>query len=665
MSRYPVWRARRRRGQVLVVTLLGIVLLVGLIFFVMNLADQINRRVAAQNAADAAAVSGAVHMARSMNTVAMNNVSMSRMLAMVPILDALPLSIQVSLEEADTWRDGLAAQVARAGTLPDDEIREPMMEGLQNLHDRFADQADILRPMHRLFNEGGYDVAIKTHYRIRGDSRPLPHGSFWLAAHHLDQFNRSTIAAAGLIAQTQAAHFARAGQAEGGFVLPILPPLPAKRGQWSDWYRDPRRRDTVLRHGKPPQFEIPHRMGGFNRLLGWRYQYFDYERGPREGGRNRGAAHGIGGGKVVGDSGLGRSHRPVLSRELRGYRTMGPYEWMRRRLSHYWSNHLRDTNFIDYLSRLGLAKLEYMFELNPSAEMFHYPQWRTNYPRCRQMVADGARVTYTLFYRIRLRSRYAPDDPRFMSTGSFAGNMSRPQTIRTNNWVDPDSWSFPQIGDYVWEDRWQYQTTEDRRIGILQPPRQDNDPANDEWFDVYVVDRYVFGGIDVGGDWPITNPANFDEMDALPAPMLIDLAAGDYESNIAVDAYDDMNHDQGVRRNQYTYLGVAVSSADPTVWRRRFASGNPSGRTVAVAQVQIYNPTSWDLWTQDWRVQLVPVTGMEHWRDRLGVDLDLYQDVRAHDDSGGILPMAEMDAILEYFEGLTADGEALEELIHH
>ena len=632
----------------------------------INVGDQIYRRVAAQNAADAAAISGGVHMARSMNTVAMNNVSMSRMLAMVPILDALPLATQVSLEEVEAWREGLADQLGRADTLPDDDLRGPMIEGLGNLHDRLANQADILRPMHQLFNEGGYDVTAKTTYRIRGDSRPLPHGSFWLAAHHLDQFNEATVNAAGSMAQTQAAYFARTSQAEGGFLLPILPRVPARRGEWADWYRDPSRGDTVLRHGKPPQFEIPHRMGGFDKLLKWRYSFYEYERGPREGGRNRGARHGIGGGKAVGDSGLGQANRPILGRELRGYRTEGPFEWMRHRLQEYWRNHLHDTNFIDYLSQLAGAKLDYMFRLNPPEDLFHYPQWHTDYPACRQMVADGARVTYTLYYRVRVRSRYDYDDPRFMSPGSFAGNMARPQSLRMNNWIDPQTWPFPQIGNYLWEDRWQYETTEDREIGISQPPLPPGGGDDDEeWFPVYVVDRYVFGGIDVGGEWPITNPANFDDMDSRPPPMLIDLANGDYEPGRDDDASDDMGHDDGARRLEYTYMGAAVTDGRPTVWRRRFASGNPIGRIVTTAQVELFNPTSWDLWTQDWRVQMVPVTHMDQWRQRLAEDLDLYQDVRAHQARGGILQMAEMDRVLEYVDALTRDPNALDELMQH
>ena len=48
-----------RRGAVLIVMITAITLLVGLVFFVINLGDQVNRRLSLQNAADSAAISGA------------------------------------------------------------------------------------------------------------------------------------------------------------------------------------------------------------------------------------------------------------------------------------------------------------------------------------------------------------------------------------------------------------------------------------------------------------------------------------------------------------------------------------------------------------------------------------------------------------------------------
>ena len=57
-------RIRRfHSGQVFVVMLLGISLLAGLVFYVINVGDQVDRRVVMQNSADATAISGAAWMA--------------------------------------------------------------------------------------------------------------------------------------------------------------------------------------------------------------------------------------------------------------------------------------------------------------------------------------------------------------------------------------------------------------------------------------------------------------------------------------------------------------------------------------------------------------------------------------------------------------------------
>ena len=82
-----------RKGQVLVITLLAMTLLVGLIFYVYNVGDQVNRRMAMQNAADAVAVSGAGWMGRSMNLLAMNNVTQSRMIALALVGSGLAASL--------------------------------------------------------------------------------------------------------------------------------------------------------------------------------------------------------------------------------------------------------------------------------------------------------------------------------------------------------------------------------------------------------------------------------------------------------------------------------------------------------------------------------------------------------------------------------------------
>ena len=86
----------RRQGQVLIITIIAMTLLVGPVFYVYNVGDQVNKRLEMQGAADATAVTGAIWMARNMNVVAMNNVGMAKMISLVPILDAQPLAANTS-----------------------------------------------------------------------------------------------------------------------------------------------------------------------------------------------------------------------------------------------------------------------------------------------------------------------------------------------------------------------------------------------------------------------------------------------------------------------------------------------------------------------------------------------------------------------------------------
>jgi hypothetical protein len=150
-----------RSGQVMVILLLAMSLLSSLVFYVVNIGDQVNRRVVVQNAADSAAISGATWMARSMNLVAMNNVAQSRMYALIPHLDSFPLSTRMAHEETASWVDALDRQLKRG--VADTHLRE----GLESLHERMKKQRDILAPIDGFFRNE-YDVTTATHWSIRG-----------------------------------------------------------------------------------------------------------------------------------------------------------------------------------------------------------------------------------------------------------------------------------------------------------------------------------------------------------------------------------------------------------------------------------------------------------------------------------------------------------------
>ena len=647
-------------GQILVVALLGIVLLAGMVFYVINVGDQVNRRVAMQNAADAAAISGAAWMARSMNVIGMNNGATTRMLALVPILDAFPLSVQMAHEETGAWVRCLEDQLTRGVT--DSRLRT----GLESLRDRVAKQRDVLAPLDDLFNHSSFRTETGTFWQLRGYGGPPPHGQLWRGARSLDEMSQAALDSGGVLAQANAVRYGRRNEAEAAFVVPVLPVLPGERTNYGDFERP-------VKAGRIPDRAWPHRLGPYDRLFKWRnYIYRNLtQRGsyvppsPGHGAVRGGRGNvNVSNARIRGRSARGTTYtghwaRDVIGRILRGYNVYGPYQWMRRRIHGYsqgwWQSRgyypgeLADTFFHEYHKKIGDIKPGYMWGSQQLKQM-HSPLWVTDYPPC---VALGerpdVRVTRTMFYVVEIRSKYPKDHPSYLSSGTYVTNGDLPIAMWVDNCEDPADLSIAKIGDWIWEDTYSYETTEDTDIGIAKQVDATGQPI---WQNVYMVAQYVFGGIDVGGEGEVRNPANYTDREDLPAPILIDTAAGDYEV-----ASPDPKHDWGVRRDAFTYLGVSRKDNAPAVWASRFGRPNPSGGTVAVAQAEIFNARSWGLWTQDWKVKLVPVTGWGDWMGRLD------QGVGEAADTAGFVDPAAVEAVWEYLSRF--DEQMVGQMMQH
>jgi len=320
----------------------------------------------------------------------------------------------------------------------------------------------------------------------------------------------------------------------------------------------------------------------------------------------------------------------------------------------YSAGQLADTFFHEYHRKVADIKLGYMWGSH-SPKYVHYPRWSDaagaviDYPTALTIAADSRnRITRTMFYLVEIRSRYEKGTPGWMTAGSYVTNGKVPIAIWINGWKDPATWGIPKTDDWVWEDQYFYETTEDKDIGIKRTP----DPATGRpiWQKVYMVAQYVFGGIDVGGEVEVSNPARGSTREELPAPILMDISLGDYD--IA-----QPHHDLGVRRDVFTYLGVAATSNRPKVWASRFGSPSPYPNTVAVAQSTVFNTASWDLWTADWKSKLVPVTQWEDWMERM--------DEGAPDaiDSGGLVEVEDVTEIHQYLSRF--DPNMVDRMMNH
>ena len=113
----------------MVVMVLALVVLVGLVAFVLNMGDQVNSRVDTQHSADAAGQGGGVWIARTMNTVAMNNVAQSRYIALVNVMDGMPLATESAHHEQTFFRDALSQRMSESfDTDREERAREQLFQ---------------------------------------------------------------------------------------------------------------------------------------------------------------------------------------------------------------------------------------------------------------------------------------------------------------------------------------------------------------------------------------------------------------------------------------------------------------------------------------------------------------------------------------------------------
>lgn len=580
----------RRGGQVLVLAIVAMIMLVSLALYVFNVGDQVNRRVTMQNIADSVAVSGGGEMARCMNVVAMNNVAEARAIAIVPVMDAIPLAAEMAYSELRPWRTGMEQTMAQmqGEAALNSAVKRKVLQGMAALHSRLRRQEDTIEPV----TEGSMKKLIEeaTTWSVRGVGGAPPHGSLWRTAVTLDQFNQATVEAAGLLAQANAVRYAHENFGRNvdasGYIVPILPRLPAHRTELADFspvLRQHLRVDLEAASmrvgngsgGAIPDAAWPYRLGPWARYLHYPDRYYvnderfrrwfnqqdpDYNqyhgrlrrgwrrpwgirvpvgprrtgtRQPREGRRISGPS--AGGGRA--GSGANRGHGASLGGTtsyqptkliVRGYTTFGPYEWAKSWITGYAFDRLADSRFREYYDTICATKLNYIFgPINPTLRTMHYPRWITDLAEARKTVdGDGnpIRKVRTRYYYIEVISK-SREGSASWEDSITSHNLGDPVAKEFNGWVAPEQLKSRVFG------RSSQPVEGPVQVGQLPMWRftaegketiLNPDGTVKDEWPVYFSWYFIFGGVDAGGDVEVSNPANWDRFDEPPAPMIMD-----------------------------------------------------------------------------------------------------------------------------------------------
>ncbi len=245
------------------------------------------------------------------------------------------------------------------------------------------------------------------------------------------------------------------------------------------------------------------------------------------------------------------------------------------------------------------------------------PVWITDFNSAvnhADVAATRQQIRETLFLAVEIESKYSMGHAKFLTPGTwrYVDGSSRerstttyPRLASVAGWMDPRGWGIPMTSPYVWLDQWQYQVKYDYTLGL--DPKDTSDATEPFTGTVYCIDAFIFLGINVGPliDVRNPNPLAQDINEKLAAPLDFDHA------QMPPDKAGE-----GVRESRLTLLGLAWRGGEAAWWPGRFGL-NDAPRTVATAQVTIFNDHSWDLWTQMWNTRLEPVRNLAGWTDRL------------------------------------------------
>ena len=253
---------RLRRGQVLLIVVIAMVLLASLVFFVYNLGSNTNSRLEMQNTADSVAVSGCEWMARSMNIIASNNVTIARMIGVAAVLDAVPFAAEMSADEiktelnGDSLQKGLGAQLARG--VPNTRFEQTsnqggplhpfLQDGLTSIYNQLTDTATGGNLTGQLAQLEEIDQAMDSEDERQKEGAPIQmknytwwdpgtgkRGSIWDACTAMDDLSQAMAEVGGILAQENAVRSGSDNRADTAFLIPIDPNVPAKRGTFTDF----------------------------------------------------------------------------------------------------------------------------------------------------------------------------------------------------------------------------------------------------------------------------------------------------------------------------------------------------------------------------------------------------------------------------------------------
>lgn len=646
------WTRQRsaRPGVVIVIMLAAIILLASIVFYILNMGQHLDRRVRVQNASDASAIAAANTMARTFNTVALNNVATARMIGMINILDSLPMAVDFSVRDISEQE---LNDVEAERQVLNDQLRRGVVDGwAERMLRRMADPLenssvpDLDREL----------VEIDTFFRMNPDFIPdmtfysAPsggHGSIWEAMYALDSLSQLSLLWMPIVVQETSIDAGEVLLGENAehaqtFTLPIQADVPWERGVFNDYERpvrfgilpgsDSRLWADSTSQGFGQVDDPLVRRGPFDAVYGWR----------------RTNGHGpSGGGHIPGPGAPPVGSSPTAGREPTEYYVYGTHQWMQQQLPNWWRGGATYDRVTYWLDRISDYKLRYVYR-DSTIRTIVRPEWEIDPETDNQRSDDGNEYTVygiadgtelddqgnridiheTFYIVVEIKSRTADNPGNPSEQGQTWDYIRRdgytiPFTYWASGWQDPrrgppfairstTAVQWRQLNDFMWRASATYETEQDLSIGLPRTIERYETLEDGTQVPIYVQHTvywemdFLFGGINIGPRVEVRNPYEGFDPDAEGSPAPYDFV------------HDQMDYD--LERNMSPYLrllGIARHRNTPAYWPTRFGRGDPYDGMVGLAEAMVFNNHSIDLWTPMWHGQLKRIEDYQGWVEML------------------------------------------------
>ena len=618
-------RSARSRGAVIVLALLGAFLMAGMIGYVFNTGRHAQLRQQTQHSADATAISGAGYVARSFNTVAMNNVEISRLIAVVQMLDAVPLSIEYTLLDVRATAERVEEQLSNGGAATPEGTQQ-----LREIAEDLREQERQLVEMDQLFNQSGYDVREMTFY----DSE-FGRGELWKAMESLDAISLATMEQIQDLTQVTAVETGQRNMHGGGSAFSAVAPFESgiiwKRYEFDDF------RNPVVR-GRLPNWvdDTVTNRGPYDTIFGWRRNRRESIEIPNPNYQPQQTSTDRFGSTWSG--GTGRGGRPTIrvGSTLTGYTTYGTWQWLgdiiRSRIDA--PQVLYNSQFVTRVNRMGGNKLNDLWPNSAREWVFLDPQWITSFEQAESIIDAGTpRVAYTQFVRMDFEQYFVDGVPRGPETMTD-WHIIRPR----RGWTTVPGAT--KIKNHVWEDEAETTWIQTR----IEIDANGNQREVEEEHRITYRREFVWAGINVGPVIEIRNPNPTSRSDELPAPIDFDHTAMERPVDGAI----------GYPGSPFTFLGIAKQPNQAPMLTSLYRTSAYDGH-VGLAQAAVFNNHSWDLWTQMWHAQLEPINDYDGW-------VSLIQSQIGNASGNDDLSTGELENLTEYLDSLR---DLAPILLHH